>query len=207
MKKAAVSLFFLFVTFTMSAQTTKGSVLIGGNGSLKFNKNDYDCPGFYTKSTAYSIAPVAGYFVIPNLCVGLSLPVSWSSSKTTATGNPTISGESTSFSYGVGPFVRYYIPVRSFFIVTEGSYALYNDKSKYPIKDPNTGVTLSDNKNTNHNPGYKLAAGPAFFLSNYTSIEILANYSRTNYGDGPKQSNFFISVGFQIYLPSGSTKE
>ena len=63
-------------------------------------------------------------------------------------------------------------------------------------------------KSPNKGKYYTLAAGPAFFLNPYTSIEFLANYQSqdwdavsTNF-DPAITNRSYISVGFQIYLPS-----
>jgi len=99
------------------------------------------------------------------------------------------------------PFIRYYMPVKSFFIVTEASYGWYYSKNKFETSDPISGVVIGEEEITTKYKGFSFAAGPAFFLNPYTSIEILANYQRTDF-DAMDQSTFYLSIGFQIYLPS-----
>ena len=72
--------------------------------------------------------------------------------------------------------MRYYIPVKSFFIITEASYGWQYSKTKYDNWDAVTRSVYQFERDTNKSKGYSLGAGPAFFLSPYTSIEILTNY-------------------------------
>ena len=206
MKKNLALLIMLVCACQLFAQTQKGSCMIGGNGSLNFDKNTYDGIGTY-KTTSFSLSPVGGYFIINNLSAGLSLPFSQSWSKTDYVNAE--ESKSNSISIGVAPFVRYYIPVKSFFIITEVSYSWNHSKLDYPRYDGSGGI-VGREEATYNSRYFKVAAGPVFFLNPYTSIEILANYQRYAYsGDTPNldtQINFYISVGFQIYLPSGKPR-
>jgi hypothetical protein len=179
------------------AQTTKGSFMIGGSGSMSFDKSDANGSS-ESKSTSVSVSPEAGYFFARNFAVGLSLPVSLSGSKFASS---SIEYKGKGHTIGVAPFVRFYIPVRSFFIITEGSYGWQYSKKTYDNWDAVTGAFINSNEYSNTDKGYSLGAGPAFFLSPYTSIEILANYRNANLSSSD-HSMFYISIGFQIYLPS-----
>jgi len=185
-------------SLSIFAQTSKGSVMIGGNGSLLFDNDDYS--GGEVKSKSLSINPTVGYFIIKNLSAGLNVPFELSSSTTKI---PMFQEEydGDGHSIGVAPFLRYYIPVKSFFIVTEGAYGWYYSKNSYESFDPSTGAVIGSEEWSDKYRAFSLAAGPAFFLSQYSSIEILVNYKRANF-DQFDQSQFYISVGFQIYLPS-----
>jgi hypothetical protein len=195
--KKTLTLVLLVASFSLSAQTLKGSFMIGGNANISFDKNDYDDLG-YTKSTSFGISPEVAYFFVNNFSAGVSLPYSRSSSKTITPAYPDF--HSDGYSIGVAPIVRYYFPVKKFFIVGQGSYGWYYSKNTYDSLDPVTGAIDGTEEYTNKYRGFSLAAGPAFFLSPYSSIEILANYGNTKY-DSFDQSNFYISVGFQIYIP------
>jgi len=197
--KKILTLLFTLCSLSIFAQTSKGSFMIGGNGSLGFNNNDHDGAGEF-KSTSLSLSPTVGYFFVKNFSAGLYMPfeISWSTTKI-----PSLQSEydGDGHSYGVAPFVRYYIPVKSLFIVTQASYGWYYMKNSFENFDPNTGAVTGSNEWTNKYRMFSLAAGPAFFLSHYTSIEVLANYQHGEY-DTFDQSQFYISVGIQIYLPS-----
>jgi hypothetical protein len=111
--------------------------------------------------------------------------------------------EGNGYSIAVAPIIRYYIPVKKFFIVTQATYGWWYSKDSYENFDPFTGALLDSQEYSYKYKGFALGAGPAFFLNPYTSIEILANYRRTNY-DATDQSMFYLSIGFQIYLPSNT---
>ena len=194
--KKTLTLALIVCSLSVTAQTSKGSFLIGGNGSLRFNNNDAD--GNKYKTSNFSLSPTAGYFLFKNFNAGLSLPTEFSWFRIT----PALSVEeirSNSYSIGVAPFVRYYIPIKSWFVVTEWAYGWYYKKEFYEEIDQSGSVY--EHEASRRDRRYRVAAGPAFFLNPYTSIEVLANYGRMDAENSPL-SNFYISVGFQIYLPS-----
>jgi hypothetical protein len=88
MKRNATCLLgLLFLGLAVSAQTEKGSWMVGGNVALNTATND----------TKITFSPSAGYFFIKNLAAGINLALDYSKIsevKTTA--------------WGVGPFGRYY---------------------------------------------------------------------------------------------------
>ena len=195
--KKSLTLALIVCSLSVAAQTSKRSFLIGGNGSLNFNNNDGN--GSEYKTSSFSLSPTAGYFLVENFCAGLSLPTEIFWSKIT----PPSSAEefkSNSRTIGAAPFIRYYIPIKSWFIVTEWAYGWYYTKQSSDVLDQNGNVS-SSYEASSHNRRYRVAAGPAFFLSPYTGIEILANYGRMG-AENTNLSKFYISVGFQIYLPS-----
>lgn len=198
MKKLLI-LFFTVCSFSIYAQTTKGSFMIGGSGSMSFNKSDAEGSADM-KSTGLSVSPEAGYFLFKNFSAGLSFPFSISRSKTKFVSTAEVY-EGRSYSIGVAPFVRYYIPVKSFFIITEGSLGWQYSKDSYEFRDQFTGAITGSDEYTYKHKDYSLAAGPAFFLNPHTSVEILVNYRHTDFQEYD-QASFYISVGLQIYLPS-----
>ena len=90
MKKNVCSLLLAFLAFGLaaSAQTEKGSWLVGGNVNLNTAKN----------TTAIGFTPMAGYFLINNFAVGANLNFNY---------NKDVVAKTTRF--GVGPFARYYL--------------------------------------------------------------------------------------------------
>ena len=197
--KTTLLLSLLFISGFVSAQTQKGSFMIGGSGSMTFNKNDWNGSG-NNKSTSLNLSPDVGYFFARNFAGGLWLPLELSWSKTKVSSFPA-EYHGDGYSIGVAPFVRYYIPVKSFFIVTEGSYGWYYSKNSFENFDMTTGAVTGEDEITTKYKSFSLAAGPVFFLSPYTSIEVLANYQHTDF-EPMDQSAFYVTIGFQIYLPS-----
>lgn len=150
MKKTTLIICILLcVSFSMlQSQTTKGKYLVGissgfdlsgkslGLGSITFTSttntsgtipiNELTPLG----STSINFQPKMGYFVIDNLAVGLDLAVSYSSSKNIVN-NYKYNSEKKY--YCVGPFVRYYIPVKKFlpFVEVGGGYGRMNDEFSF----------------------------------------------------------------------------
>ena len=202
MKRLLTILLALF-TLSIHAQTSKGSFMVGGDASLNFNNGDSD-NSTSSKSTSLILNPTAGYFFVNNFSAGLSIPfdVSWSTTKISSLPSEY---DGNGHSLGIAPFVRYYIPVKSFFIITHAGYGWYSSKTSYEYIDVMTGAVIGTNEYKNKYRTLTLAAGPTFILSPHTAIEILANYQRSTFSadySAFDQSKFYISVGFQIYLPS-----
>ena len=207
--KKILTLVLLLGSFSLLAQTTKGSFMIGGNGSVNFNDNDGDDSGD-PKAFSFGLSPTVGYFSLKNFAVGLSLPfdVSWSR-RSSYNASPPTNSKGHGYSISTAPFVRYYIPIKKLFIVTQASYGWSYSKNEFKEIDAITGDITYSNEVTVKGKYYSFSAGPAFFLNPYTSIEILANYQSqdwdaesTSIVQPYNQSSWNISVGFQIYLPS-----
>ena len=88
MKRILVSLSVLLsLGLVASAQTEKGSWLVGGNLNLNTAKNN----------TEISFMPSAGYFFLNNFAAGANATISYSKA---------VDVKNTTF--GIGPFARYY---------------------------------------------------------------------------------------------------
>jgi outer membrane protein len=74
--KKILTLLLLFLSSLAVAQTQKGSFMIGGSGTMSFNKNDWDGSG-NSKNTTLNLSPDVGYFLTKNLAVGLWLPLGY----------------------------------------------------------------------------------------------------------------------------------
>jgi len=195
--KKTLTLLLIITSFSLSAQTAKGSFMIGGSANLSVDKSVIDDDEI--KSTNFGVSPDLSYFLVNNFSIGLSVPFNRSRYRSVSSTLPTET-ESNSYSIGVGPVVRYYFPIKNFFLIAQGSYDWNYSKSTYDYIDSATGTVYSTDEYTVKHKGYSLGTGPAFFLSPYSSIEILANYGKSNYGS-VDNSSFYITVGFQIYIP------
>src|SRR5688572_8921115 len=107
--KKTLTLLLIITSFSLSAQTTKGSIMIGGSASISFNTNEVDGSN-YSKSTNIGISPEVSYFLGNNLSVGLLLPLGMSWSKSSSPYYPEEYNDHY-YSIGVTPVLRYYIPV------------------------------------------------------------------------------------------------
>ena len=150
--------------------------MIGGNGSVNFNGDNRNDDNGNPRSFSFSLSPTVGYFPMKNFAFGLSLPfdVSWSK----ASFNTSPPTKSTGNGYSISTRLLFVIifPLRSFSSSrkqpTAGRIQKMNSKqlkqvlelSRLAMSSPLRASIIT------------LSAGPAFFLSPYTSIEILANY-------------------------------
>jgi hypothetical protein len=181
------------------SQTEKKSWLIGGSANGAIHLNTY-------KYYSYGIAPQVGYFLFNNFAVGLTPYFSFSHYS-----------DSKSSAIGIGPFLRYYIgksKVR-FFIEAVSQYSfqsiLYKNIQNIPVPNGNFKIKY---KNWNEN----ISAGAVYFITKNIGLEakVQFSYARTkSYSNSAifasasnptPNSNLYIRVGFQIYLPAKEKK-
>jgi long-subunit fatty acid transport protein len=185
--------------FTLSAQTNKGSFLIGGDAS--FTSSTTSSNGNETKLTQISINPTVGYFIIDNLVVGASLPMSYAKSKFSLT-----QFDSKTTSLTLGPLVRYYIPVGKVAFFAEGIYAFGIIDTEWPIFDPIMGSIVVMNNN-GKDKKLSLGIGTTYFVNESVGIEVGLFYThrKTEYENSEiipdyDTEAFNIRVGLQFYL-------
>src|SRR5262245_36572809 len=142
--KKLLTLVLIFCSFSMLAQTTKGSFMIGGTGSINFNNNNRSGDVGNPKSFSFSLSPTVGYFPLKNFAFGLSLPFDVSHSRSTYTSPPT-KDTGNGFSISAAPFVRYYIPIRKLFIVTQATYGWSYSENEFKSRETTTGTILYEN--------------------------------------------------------------
>ncbi|RDC64542.1 hypothetical protein [Adhaeribacter pallidiroseus] len=182
MAKKILLLFYLVVCLAgfSAAQTSMGSKLIGGTGTLHIGTGN-------NKGTLLMLSPRMGQFVADDLALGASLPLSLYA----------YSG-STTTSVGLSPFVRGYFGAATTRLLLEGRVGFqriaYN----------------SDNSNFNDNSTaftYGLGLGAVHFISEQVGLEILLSYDNSGNNDAilnmANLTGINLNVGFQIYLPSG----
>ena len=159
----------------------KGDVMVGGNASFTSQKEgDY-------KTTSFELMPNAGYFFINNFAGGLRAAVS--SSKTEAG-----TMESTTSRFAVAPFVRYY------FLPSTQKVNIFADAS-FGFGSAKTETGSFESKYNFTNLG--IMAGPAFFLTPATALEIALGFNSAKVEDADdSETTFGVSVGFQIHLPA-----
>lgn len=180
MKKLLFAAFVTFSAFTVSAQTNKGQWLVGGDASFSSTKQDE------YKTTSFSVSPNAGYFFIDNFAGGLRLDLTNSTEKF---GDFKFKTTSTA----VAPFVRYY------FLPIGDKAKLFGDAS-FGFGSMKEKEDDDDEIKTNFT-AFSIAAGPAFFLTPNTALEVTLGYTSTKIKDAEDATNGFgINVGFQIHL-------
>jgi len=182
--------FFFFLLLTMSlsinAQITKGNWLVGGNGNFSsVTSTSFNSSGNETESkgSGMQIRPNIGYFLLNKFATGLGVNVNYVSSRGTNT---------TNWSIGASPFVRYYI------LKNDNRYNIFGEANfSY-----NTGLSKINNDSTSTSVG--LSTGGVVFFNSSVGLELTFNYANgTSRRDGVKareSKQFFIGLGFQIHL-------
>jgi hypothetical protein len=173
-----------FITLSITeAQITPGKIMIGVSSKFNFLnygtelagvglsivKSKSNAAGYVEpepdKSTSINLAPKAGFFLNSNLVIGLDGCLTYSSTK------DGVSKDSyTSTLYGVGPFVRYYIPTSMVmpFLEVNGLYG--GVKAKY----------VSTSYTSDFTSGWLSVgggAGVAILLGDKVTFDLMAGYN------------------------------
>lgn len=186
------------------AQTSQGTWIVNGNVGLAFDadgsrtKSD-DGDGEKLNTSAFDFSPAAGYFVIDNLVVGLSLPVSFSRLKDED--NEVIKTSS----FTVTPFARYYFNINRENIMPYGSFAVGLGNTIIKGKDANGDQLFRTKLNTFL---LDIGGGMAFFVSDKVSVDLGLSYVRTRLKNPENNTNntrtisngFDLKVGFSIFF-------
>ncbi|TRX36359.1 hypothetical protein [Flavobacterium restrictum] len=184
--KLCLCLILLF-SLTSNAQISKGNWMMGG--SANFSHNKYTSGEYSTEGTILAISPNIGYFFIDKLAIGTLGELSLTFEK-----KANSSVNSNYFSYGIGPFIRYY------FLEKEKEINIFSEVS-YAIQKINQTNSKLEN--------FNVKTGAVYFLNSSVGLEVALNYLNQNTSNGEKNSSsyfqgknnsFFLGVGFQIHL-------
>jgi outer membrane protein len=181
MKKILVMLAFVSTAFFVQAQTTSGQMMIGG--SLAFSSVNYDNNNGSDYSS-FTLAPSFGYFVKDNFVVGASLSLGNSKSGTGA-------GQTTTSSFGVGPFARFYKFTSSehFAFFGHAGLSFGNSKSE-------NGNVITDKSNS---ISFAIAPGFAYFFNEHWAAELsIAGFRIQNSKSDNFPGNDRTSVTFDV---------
>ena len=191
-------LLILTLTTLVSAQTEQGNFLIGGSsnfstggGSSKTKTDNYESDP--TKFISFNLSPKGGFFVIDNLAIGASLPLSISRSKLNDT-KRIITG------IGFLPFARYYFLDGDFRPLAEAfmGFGFNGDKTK-----------TDGNTDTDNSGGFLFGfgGGVAYFINETFCIDAQLRYGFTRLGYSDRDDNYRtldheigIDVGIIIIL-------
>ena len=166
-----ILLAFLAIGMTASAQTEKGSWLVGGNLSLNTA----------SQNTLISVSPSAGYFFINNFAAGVNANIAYSKF-----------GQNKTTILGVGPFARYYFGTMNIRPLLEGNLNFTSNKS--------SNSSTSTGSTTENGTGFFLGGGLAAFINRNVAIEGLAGYDHTSVKGSDGSGGFALKIGFQVYL-------
>lgn len=213
MKKGlTLALMLILSSIFVFGQLEKGNIFIQGSSSFGFTTEKFSnvAGGTATeasKSTCFKLTPKAGYFIIENLPVGLSMDLDFCKTKETSSGN-----EYTDNAVTIGPFARYYLlPQEKLKPAIEAFAGIGNSKSraKYPSY-------TSEYKYGVFKVGF--GAGASYFITNNAALDFLVGYysstyklkSQSNSGaiksvasedQGEKYTGVFLDFGVVITIP------
>ena len=137
---------FLLCNILLSAQTAKGTFLIGEFTNISLTREGTPMTmnlGWSTfnvksdsgdddnsdpdKEFSINLVPRMGYFIISNFAVGLDFKLAYNHIKSTSGGEY----NSIRTEFGAGPFLRYYIPTDKLLPFAEASYSIGSSKTKW----------------------------------------------------------------------------
>lgn len=180
--KLFISATILF-TITVNSQITKGNWLVGGTGNLSSYESKYfnNNVEVTNKGFGANLSPNVGYFFADKFAAGTTISIGYTKPK----------GYDSSFSYGFGPFVRYY------FLKEEKQINLFA-QAKYIF-----GNTKTANNKSQSN-GYGFKAGSVLFFNSSVGLEVSLDYDsstlKPNGSSNSTYNNIQIGLGFQIHL-------
>ena len=175
-----ITAIILLISISTTAQITKGNWMVGGTASFTSSSYESTTNNNNTssgKGIGIILSPTFGYFIIDKLALGISPTFGYTKTD----------GGNDSTSYGIGPFIRYYLlkPEKRINVLTNVSY----------YYGTNNANTTSDNLN--------FKAGPVIFLNSSVALELTLNYNIGQFKSDSSVStfkSFNFGLGFQIHL-------
>lgn len=155
----------------------KGNWIVGGSvGSVGYS--------FEGETFNVNLMPQAGYFISDGVAIGL----------TAGGGLQTVKDGDNIWNYKVAPFVRYYFPEGA------SSSGRFFGQGDVGI----SGASAGSHSDTSF--AFGINGGYAHFITPSVALEAMVgyNYSKSDVADAKAQTGLGLSVGFQIYIPSGN---
>ncbi|WP_303309460.1 hypothetical protein [Hymenobacter sp. BT730] len=191
----------MLLTFFASAQTEKGTVMLGLSGGNLFYAHDNDTHSKYT-NWSVSLYPTAGIFLADNFLLGSRLNLGYNRYSQETSYSPYFrSNKTTSFNYGLGAFGRYYLPSTSkhrFF--AELGADLMHSRSRQVIRDSQQDPNEARNNNKENSLGFHGSVGYNYFFAPNLALEASVGYHRTNLGQAYSGGNLRGQLGLSIFL-------
>jgi outer membrane protein len=185
-------LYFL-TSCAVSAQTTKGSKMLGGSVSYESYTNDNGTNPDYKRHSFY-FDPTAGYFIADNVALGLTLGLGTS-------GSSQDQNDWKYFGFNVGPMFRWYKATSNekFYFFVHGAVGL--GKSN---QESDNGFTVTEFSTTWFNAN--VYPGFAYFFNEHWSAELAVRgiaFSREEYdNDSEENVSTKFTFGVESFTPS-----
>jgi outer membrane protein len=203
----------LAVPTVCQAQTSAGSFLAGGNMSFRTQTQNTTYTFFWfggpvdqeaeIQTNSFSVSPSGGYFIIDNLCAGMSFPVQLSKSTTKIDDDILINHKSTTRTLTFGPFARYYFPLHDkISLLVFANYAWGYSRTRTESTTAQNGVVETSKSETKFRSDYfNTSGGASFFPNKNTGLEFLLQYGILTYDEIPGDiRGLTASIGLQIYF-------
>jgi hypothetical protein len=192
-KVTGVLAILLLLSFASSAQISKGSYLIGGNGSYKKTRIYFPNDESF-RQTNLSLAPNVGRFFFNQIAAGIALQYDRYETKRNAVPPQ---GSSYGDAYWTfGPFARIYLlkSASKINFLADGRIGWQYNRD---ISGPGRAAAIYIGNS------YQVFGGPAVFLNRYVALELLGGY--TGFITKSNQANdnraFEARLGIQVHLP------
>lgn len=217
MKKLLLLAAFVGVASFASAQTSSGSIMVGGSLGFGSGKSEASNSGTTVdgpKLSNFNISPAVGYFIMDNIAVGLR--IGYGSNKSTQENYLGVNGDERvdkNSNFTVSPFARYYMEMGDKAgIFVDGAIDIGSGKTTTEIT---TGGTTNSTEPTSSSFGVNIRPGVYWFVTDKIGLEgtfgsLGWNQNKTDDGANPatetKASSFGLNlntgfaVGFHYYI-------
>lgn len=188
----------VLISSGLHAQTTQGSMTLGGNFGYSSSKSENAYGNTDYTSSSFQVSPKAGYFIMDNLEVGLELGIS--------TGKSGLDGfdPTKTNSFSVGPYARYYK-------FTSNDRFAFTGALGFSFGSGKSSTGNSENKTGSM--GISIAPGFVYFLTERWGLDFqldgigFSSYDPNKDVDNNNQKEFTFNIsslsptlGFRYYI-------
>lgn len=206
----------IVISWQTSAQISRGTFSVSGSFSYASSSQEIDGEAFdpftgevvdYTfksKSRGLTFAPRVGYFISRSLVAGVEISLESTKGNSNQPGAGVVLNDYQGRSLGVGPFVRYYVPVsEKLLLFADGTIQAHRQKteSKVTYFDGFGGVTISEMTVRTRERSWSVGAGGTYLMGKAVGVELLLAYvKRSEEEFNITQKTISLSVGLQLLL-------
>jgi len=224
MKSILLLIIIVIIPFQTFGQLEQGTFLLGGGLSASSTHDEYSGDFYGDKyeidKLSFSFYPEIGYFVIDNLALGLIAKIE--TVGFTYQNNSSFDPEtnSDSFEYLLGPYIRYYYPIKPFAIFAELNYQFGNKRQTIEryLPDNSGQYNLFEIDSEQNVSLFSSAIGVEYFINKSIGLSAAVRYEngkreyssedaafQEEYYYEQKNYGFVFLVGLQIHLNFNGT--
>jgi outer membrane protein len=183
MNKSLILLFAFAVTTTLTyGQTSAGNMMVGGGISFSSSSRE---GGSANDASSFTFSPDFGYFISDNFAIGASVSLGSSRQGTGV-------AKTTSNSFGIGPFARYYL-------FTSNEQFGFFGQARLDFQTGRTDPAFGE-ISKRQEISFALQPGAAYFLNDHWAIELyIAGFSLSSEDPNTEDDNDKINqVNFSL---------